>query len=362
MKNLMHSSRRELISAAGAIGGLGALQGIGAVSTLMFSGNVQAASMSLSTLRSTSKSWLWAIEDFAGGKDFFTKAGLTVAKAATERGTNHDALLGGASDVLLGAPQQNMRVQILGKPVVIIAGMVNKFASNVVIKKSIADRLGVTESSPIEKKRAALKGLRMGTTGPGGAPDQLLRHFLRQAGLDPNKDAKLVPIRGGAAMIAGMQQDQIDGFCLSSPTSDLAVEKAGATYLFNMAVNPPKEFDDYLYITASVTEETAKAKPQALTAYCKGLALALKAQKEDPALFKLWARSWFSTMDDALFETAYKNNSGIYMSTPVPSQHHFDVNLKFMNQSLIDAGREPAPKDYSYEKAFNLTFAKQALA
>jgi NitT/TauT family transport system substrate-binding protein len=255
-----------------------------------------------------------------------------------------------------------MRVQILGQPVVIIAGMVNKFASNIVVRKSILDKLGVDENSSVEKRGAALKGLRLGHTGPGSAPDQLLRHFLKVGGSDPNKDAKLVPIRGVPAMVAAMEKDQIDGFCLSSPTSDQAVKRAGAAYLFNMSINPPPGFEDFLYITASVTEATLKKKEAELVAYVKGIALALKTIHDDPNSFKAMARVWFKAVDDEMFEIAYRNNVGIYMKTPVPTQHHFNVNLKFMNESLIEAGQKPAPADYSFDKAFNLGIVKKALA
>lgn len=354
------SSRREVIRATSVLGGMAALQGFATVVGLGVT-PAMAATMQISSLRSTSRSWLWGAEDFAIDGKHFEQSGLKVAMAATERGVNHDALLGGASDVLLGAPQQNMRVQILGKPVVVFAGMVNKYASNIVIKKSILDKLGVNENSPLERRCNALKGLRLGTTGPGGAPDQLFRHFIKLAGLEPNKDANLVPIRGGAAMVAGMEKDQIDGFCLSSPTSDLAVRRAGAAYLFNMANNPPTGFEDFLYITASVTQETLKKKEAELTAYVKGIALALKAIHEDPKSFKAMARVWFKAMDDDLFETAFRNNIGIYMKTPVPSQHHFDVNLKFLNASLVETGQKPAPASYKYEEAFDLSIAKKSL-
>ncbi|MGE0311515.1 MAG: ABC transporter substrate-binding protein [Lautropia sp.] len=354
-------SRREIVKVTGALGGMAALQGFGSVIGVGLA-PAMAADLKITSLRSTSRSWLWAAEDYAIGGKTFDKAGLTVAMAATERGVNHDALLGGAADILLGAPQQNMRVQILGKSVVIIAGMVNKFASNVVVRKDIADKAGVTEASPIDRKVALLKGLKLGTTGPGGGPDQLLRHFLRLGGLDPNRDASLVPVRGGTAMVAAMQQKQIDGFCLSSPTSDQAVEKAGATYLFNMANDPPPDLADFLYIAASIGTDTAQKKPDALTAYCKGIALALKVIDEDKATFKTWARGWFAAMDDALFETSFRNNVNIYMKTPMPTRAQFDINLKFMNDSLVEAGQKPAPADYSFEKAFDLRFVKQALA
>jgi ABC-type nitrate/sulfonate/bicarbonate transport system substrate-binding protein len=354
------SSRREVLRATSGLGGMAALQGFGAVVGMGVT-PAMAAAMQVSSLRSTSRSWLWGAEDFAIDAKHFERSGLKVAMAATERGVNHDALIGGAADILLGAPQQNMRVQILGKPVVIFAGMVNKFASNIVVKKSILDKLGVSEKSSVQQRGAALKGLRLGHTGPGGAPDQLLRHFLKAGGVDPNKDAKLVPIRGGVAMIAAMEKDQIDGFCLSSPTSDQAIKRAGAAYLFNMAINPPPGFEDFLYITASVTEDTLKKKEAQLVAYAKGIALALKAIHEDQNAFKAMARVWFKAVDDAMFEIAFRNNIGIYMKTPVPTQHHFDVNLKFMNASLIDSGQKPAPADYSYQKAFNSSIVKKAL-
>jgi ABC-type nitrate/sulfonate/bicarbonate transport system substrate-binding protein len=168
-------------------------------------------------------------------------------------------------------------------------------------------------------------------------------------------------VRGVPAMVTAMEKDQIDGFCLSSPTSDLAVKRAGAAYLFNMSINPPPGFEDFLYITASVTEATLKKKESELVAYVKGIDLALKAIHKDPNAFKAMARVWFQSLDDEMFELAFRNNVGIYMKDPVPTRHHFDVNLKFMNESLIEAGQKPAPADYSYDKAFNLSIVKKAL-
>lgn len=357
----LRTSRRSVLKATVSLGGAAALTGLGTIMEASLR-PAMAAGLQISTLRSTSRSWLWAVEDFGKTGDFFQTAGLTVDNASTERGTNHDALLTGAADILLGAPQQNMRVQILGQPVFIFAGFVNKFASNIVIKKEIADRLGVNESSPIMAKAKALKGLRMGTTGPGGGPDQLLRYFLKMAGFDPNKDAQLVRIAGGTAMIAAMQQNQLDGFCLSSPTSDMAVSKANATYLFNMANNPPPELEDFLYIAAAAKQETAERKADALVAYCRGCALAMKTIKEEPDKFKKWARAWFAAMSDELFEVSYANNINIFMKTPVPTRAQYDTSIKFLAQTLADTGQAPIPKDYTFEKAFQLKYVNAAMA
>jgi NitT/TauT family transport system substrate-binding protein len=353
-------NRRELLKLGVATGGAATAQGI--LSVLGHVPRAWAGPGELQSLRSTSRSWLWGPEDFALGTGLFEKNGLKVAMAATQRGVNHDALLGGAADVLLGAPTQTMRVQVRRQPIKMICGFVNKFASNVVVKKEQADKAGVTEASPVEKKAAVLRGLRLGTTGTAAGPDQLLRYLLRKVKLDPDKDAQLVPIAGGGqGFLAALQNNQIDGFCLSSPTSDLAVEKFGAAYLFNMATNPPPELTDYLYITATVTEKTMAAKGEELTNYVKGIALALRAIDRSPSDFKEWARKWFEGMPPALFETSFTNNIGIYMKTPVPTPAQFNLNLQFLEQELKTLGQSGVPAGFKMSDAYELEFAEKAL-
>jgi len=293
----------------------------------------------------------------------FDRAGLTVAPTSTLRGVNQDALLGGACDVLLGAATQNLRVQIRRQPIKMICGFVNKLASNVVIAQAAASRAGVTEASPVAAKAAALRGLRLGTTGPGAGPDQLLRYLLAQASIDPDKDALLVPITGGgAAMLAALQNAKIDGFCLSSPTSDVAVGKFGAVYLFNMTTNPPPELADYLYITASCTEKTLQTRGTELVAYCKGIALALTAIDRQPAAFKRWAQGWFGDMEPTLFELAFANNVGMYMKTPVPTAAQLALNLEFLARELDAAGQAGVPRGFGFADAFDLRPLERAMA
>lgn len=316
----------------------------------------------LSSLRSTSRSWLWSAEDYALQNKLFDKVGLSVELAATNRGVNQDALLSGASDILLGSPATNMRVQLLGRPVKMICGWVNKFASNVVVKKSIADKAGVTERSPVEAKAAVLRGLNIGTTGPGGGPDQLTRYLMQRAKIDPDRDAQIVPVQGGpSAMLAAFDKGQIDGFCLSSPASDLAISKFGATYLFNMVTNPPPELSDFLYIAASVTEKTAKEKPKELAAYCRGIALALQSMQQDPAAFKAFAREYFKDLDPTLFETVFSNNVGMYMKTPVPTQKQFDINVAFLNAEYRGRKQPEIPTTFKFDSAFDLRFLEKGM-
>lgn len=352
MRDIERRAFLQGVASVGFIGSMGLAMPVAAQGTL-----------SASSLRSNAKSFLWGAEDFAAGTGLFTQSGLKLELAATNRGVNQDALIGGAADILLGAPTQNMRVQIRRQPVKMICGWVNKFASNVVIKKEAAEKAGVTEASPPEKKAAALKGLKIGTTGAGGGPDQLARYFMRMAKIDPDRDATLVPIQGGVApMLAALERGTIDGFVLSSPASDMAVSKFGAVYLFNMVTNPPPALADYLYITASVSEKTIKEKPNELAAYCKGIALALKGMHGDPAGFKAFAKAYFSDMDPALFEVAFGNNVGMYMKTPVPTKAQFDLNMDFLDAELKQLQQPGIPAGFKFEDAYDLRFVEKAMS
>jgi NitT/TauT family transport system substrate-binding protein len=318
----------------------------------------------LQTMRSTAKSWLWAAEDYANSAGFFDKAKVKVVSNASNRGTNIAALAGSGVDIVLGDPGEAMRARGQTMAVKTFIGTVNKYASNVVIKKDVLDKLGVTEASPIDKKIAVLKGLKLGTTGPGAAPDALFRWLCLEGKLDPNKDITLVPIQGGGpGMLAGLQQSVIDGFCLSSPTSDLAVQERGCAYLFNMAVNPPEFHKDYLYICASVHENTIanKDKREAIVRYCHGVALALKDIQSNPAGLKTWADKWFEGLPPQIAQQSFDINSKIFFPSPVPTSALYQKNIDFINAVQKTMNADPLP-NIAFAQMFDPSMAQEAMS
>ena len=67
----------------------------------------------------------------------------------------------------------------------------------------VVERLGLSRELPLMDRFAALKGLNIGITQPGAVTDVIARYYLKQAGLDPDRDAPLVPVGGAAALAAG---------------------------------------------------------------------------------------------------------------------------------------------------------------
>ena len=322
------------------------------------------ATPEIQTLRSTSKSWLWAAEDYATARGFFVKAGVKVVSNASNRGTNVAALAGSGVDIVLGDPGEASRARSQGLGIRSFVSTVNKYASNVVLSNAVFKRLGLSESSPEIQKAAALKGLRLGTTGPGAAPDALFRWLAVQAKLDPNTDLRLVPIQGGGpGMLAGLQQNVIDGFCLSSPTSDLAVKDRDCAYLFNMALNPPAALKEYNYIIASTSEAALadRNRREALVRYCTGLAMSLREMNANPPEFRAWADQWFSGMPADIAQRSFEINSKIFFSDPLPKEALFNLNVSFLNTVQKTMNAAPLPASLDFKTMYDPSVAQEAL-
>ena len=333
---------------------------LAAVSTLAAPAIAQAMP-EIQTIRSTAKSWIWMVEDYAVTGGFFQQAGVKVTPNSSGRGTNMSALIGASVDVEWGDPGEALNAKKENLAFRTIGQTVGKFGSHVVVNKAVLDRLGVTEASPVEAKIAALKGLRMGDTGPGGAPDNLLRWLAVKGGMNPDRDLRLVPIQGGGpAIVAALSQQVIDGFCLSSPTSDLAVQKFGCAYLFNMVTNPPLELSPYTYIICNTAEKTLRERRDALVRYVTGLALAMKSMTDEPAKFKAFAIP-FLELDPAIAELAFERNASMYYKTPEPTEAPFKTNLGFINTANKTAGLDPMPASLTFASMFDPSIASDAM-
>lgn len=316
----------------------------------------------LQTMRSTSRAWLWLAEDYAQAGKFFERAGVKVVSNASNRGTNVAALAGGSGvDIVLGDPGEVMNAVSQDFGATAFLHTVNRYASHVVVRKEILDRAGVTEASPLPAKIAVLKGLRMGTTGPGAAPDNLLRWLAVKGGMDPNSDLRLVPVQGGGpGMIAGLQQKVIDGFCLSSPTSDIAVSRAECAYLFNNATNPPPELSPYCYIIASTSPRALRDKREGIVRYAMAITATLRSIRDEPDKFKAFAAG-FLELDPSIAAAAVEANSRIYATDPALTPELYRRNVEFIDVSRVSQGEAKLPPGLTLDRIYDGAILAEAM-
>ncbi len=143
----------------------------------------------------------------ADAEGYFKAENLDLKIVEVESGTDSVAALvsGNAQfadigfDDLIGLSQKGE------KSLVMVHNILSRVTLTLVMRNDVAQRLGVTRSSPLERRWASLKGLRLGITRPGAPTDKYMRYYLRQAGLDPDRDATIVAIGGGASLLAALE-------------------------------------------------------------------------------------------------------------------------------------------------------------
>jgi NitT/TauT family transport system substrate-binding protein len=80
-------------------------------------------------------------------------------------------------------------------------------------------------AQPKFKSIAETKGGRYAVTKYGALTDFLTRYALRTAGLDPEKDVKILQLGGSPQSLAAMEAGQIECTILSAPSTYIAAEK-----------------------------------------------------------------------------------------------------------------------------------------
>jgi NitT/TauT family transport system substrate-binding protein len=131
------------------------------------------------------------------------------------------------------------------------------------------------------KTVADLKGMTVGFTTPGAGAWAFAQIYLKQAGLDPDKDVKLVSLGGDAGVIyAALETGKVDAFPAWEPNTTKAID-AGIVYplisIYEPGVQKKVLGSDNAAATMLVTrEDVIAAKPdlvkRMVNAHVKGIA------------------------------------------------------------------------------------------
>ncbi|MCW2783421.1 MAG: NitT/TauT family transport system substrate-binding protein [Marmoricola sp.] len=190
----------------------------------------------------------------ADQKGFFREQGLVADVSFFSGGPPATAaLLGGSVDFVSSAVENQLKLAKRGQRVVSIMAMQADFSGALVLHKSAADKL----TARLKHKPGVkdLRGLRIATLARGGFADMAARYIFADAGLDPDKDVELIPVRGYDKVLAAAQAGEIDGSLMVEPWQTIAVEGGKDwEYVVHITLGEgPKVFKDIGYVTLQTT-------------------------------------------------------------------------------------------------------------
>lgn len=160
----------------------------------------------------------------AKDQGFFAKQGYDVEIIATSGdGPDVDALISGSVEFTVSTPNRLLTTNEQGKPLLAVMNVTNRLGFDCVINNDTAKRVGITPDMPLDAKLKLLRGLTLAGTRAGSLTYLLAEYYAKHAGLQLQKDVKIVGIGGPPAMLPAVENGRVDVVCGASPIPELAV-------------------------------------------------------------------------------------------------------------------------------------------
>lgn len=185
--------------------------------------------------------------------DSFKTAGMELRWASISGGDPNAlaALDSGDIDFAAVGSDTALNAVAKGQPFQIVYSLMSRVTLELVVSEAFLKRTGVTPTSPLDKRIAALRNATVGVSAIGGAQDSMLRWLAKQGGLDPRKDLKVAQVGPPPALQAALENGRIDAFVLSPPQGFIAAQRLYGKVLINIGGEMPALKDvPYLVLVA----------------------------------------------------------------------------------------------------------------
>lgn len=284
---------------------------------------------------------------------YFKEQGLNVTITDFGGGAKAlQSLIGGSADVVTGAYEHTIRMQVKGQPITAVLEL-GRFPGIVLaVRKDKAAQV---------KSFKDLKGMKIGVTAPGSSTNFFVNALIAKDGLKP-EDVSIIGVGTGLSAVAAMKKGDIDAISNLDPVitklqqdGDVVVLADSRTEEDNKKLFGGNNPAAVVYFKQDFIEKNPKTVQAVVNAFYKTQKWLAAATPEDVA--KTVPEEYYLG-DRALYLAAVKASKPMYSVTgiipPEGQKNALDMLVKF------DAEMKDAKVDLS--KTFNDSFAKKAAA
>lgn len=216
------------------------------------------------------------------------------------------ALVSGQVQLFDADPFQAVNLRRQGRQILFIYNLTRRVTLDMVMHPEVAQRLGISRTTPIAQRFAALRGLKLGITSPGAATDVYMRYYVRRAGMNPDRDVQIIAAGGGANLLAALRTRQIDAFHLSAPTPYLAERDGFGSVVIKSSAGDVPELDNFLYTGIAVHNVFANQNPDVLRRWIRAVNKANALMRQDQAQAVQHLRKHFPRTDPVVLTLALR--------------------------------------------------------
>ncbi len=200
------------------------------------------------------------------------------------------------------------------------------------------------DKAPIADRIAALRGRKIGITGPGSGTEALVKYLFQQGGLDTAKDATLVNLGSdNSAALGALSQKRVDFLSFFQPVGQLAVAAgAGRIYLSPAAGDIPA-LQHATHGVIITTQSVLDRKGDAVGAFLRGVAKAEALIHGDAAATSQLLAGYQDTMKPETVSALAPILQREIPASPLPQEAGYSASVTFHQQS----GLFPAPPGFA---------------
>jgi len=272
---------------------------------------------------------------------FFAKEGYDVEIISTAGdGPDVDALIAGSVDFSLSTPNRLFTAHEQGRTLLAVMTTTNRLGIECIMNKEFAESKGLKPDSPLMDQLKALKGETISGTRPGAFTYLTAILYAKRAGLEPQKDVKVIGVGGPGSMIAALENKQTVFACTASPTPEMAeARKKSYQVTKNLAGGDP-ETDDFMYQILYVRPDYAQKNPAVVRSIVGGLLKAIAYIKDTPGQAQLPAiRKHFPGVPDDVALIMLENNKPAYKGDGVTTERSVERAYNFLKGAgILKAG------------------------
>jgi ABC-type nitrate/sulfonate/bicarbonate transport system substrate-binding protein len=265
-----------------------------------------------------------------------------------------NAMLSGSVEFSNSSLATIIRANIRGQKVLAIGTALDGIMQELVLSTAAAKAAGVTETSDIKAKAAALKGKKITVDSPNTLPHAMVRYVARKGGVDPERDMTFASMQPEAA-VAALKGGSVDGIAGGMPQTVQAVREGLGILLASGVRGDFPELlpvSNNMIVTRPETCEKRKSLCEKLMAgYAKAAAYMHENPKESIEILK----KRMAGMDEAVLTESFQR---ILKWTPKSTRINEAVFANSQEFMIAGGMLKADEKLSSFKDIFSNTYAK----
>ncbi len=237
------------------------------------------------------------------------------------------ALVSGSIDIGGGVMTDAFNLANTHKGGKVVSNLVNDFYVDMIVGKDFQQP---GSGASLMQKVKALKGKKIGITGPGSGTEALVKYLFAKAGMNPATDATLVNLGAQATAVLGaLKTGKVDALSFFQPIGqEVEAQGLGSIYISPARGDVPS-MEHQVHGVAIASGQALSEKPDAVSAFVHAIGQAEQFIHSNTGADKTLLAKYESTLDSKTVASVVPVLQEEIPTSPAVSRKGYQVAVNF---------------------------------